>query len=354
MNGGSMAASAPPRERLIERALALIVEGEIAPGEAAGRARALLNQWRGKSAEHAAAVQEARERWDALGGMANDLRAHFDEPEAALMANAAAAAAASTHRQQRRKMLLSVAALLGTGLVAGRGVQWYWQQPVFRAAYETRTAQMLKVTLTDGRSGAPGSQLDLAPQSAIDVALYRQHRAVDMAHGEVRFEVARDADRPFRVRTRSATIEVVGTAFTVRDRGGPITVGVEHGHVRVHVSPRNESAGTGEEAIDLRVGDLLEIDDDRAAAVRQTDTAALSAWRNGWLVFENTPLGDALAAVNSYRARPIVSTNPRIDAMRLSGRFRTNDSDGLVAALPTILPLAAEPQPDGSVTLRTR
>jgi transmembrane sensor len=40
--------------------------------------------------------------------------------------------------------------------------------------------------------------------------------------------------------------------------------------------------------------------------------------------------------------------------MRLSGRFRTNDSDGLVAALPTILPLAAEPQPDGSVTLRTR
>ncbi|MGJ7534422.1 MULTISPECIES: FecR family protein [unclassified Variovorax] len=354
MSGGSMAASAPPRERLIERALALIVEGEIAPGEAAGQARALLNQWRGKSAEHAAAVQEARERWDALGGMANDLRAHFDEPEAALMANAAATAAASTHRQQRRKMLLSVAALLGTGLVAGRGVQWYWQQPVFRAAYETRTAQMLKVTLTDSRSGAPGSQLDLAPQSAIDVALYRQHRAVDMAHGEVRFEVARDADRPFKVRTRGATIEVVGTAFTVRDRGGPITVGVEHGHVRVHMPPRDGSTGAEAEVIDLRMGDLLEIDDGRAAAVRQTDTAALSAWRNGWLVFENTPLGDALAAVNSYRARPIVSTSSRVDAMRLSGRFRTNDSDGLVAALPTILPLAAEPQPDGSVTLRTR
>ncbi|WP_240650079.1 FecR family protein [Variovorax atrisoli] len=354
MNGGSMAVGAPPRERLIERALALIVEGEIATGEAAGRARALLDQWRSKSAEHAAAVQEAHERWDALGGMASDLRAHFDEPEAALMANAAAAATTSTHRQQRRKMLLSVAAFLGTGLVAGRGVQWYWQQPVFRAAYETRTAQMLKVTLTDGRGDASGSQLDLAPQSAIDVTLYRQRRTVDMAHGEVRFEVARDTTRPFHVRTRGASIEVVGTAFTVRDRGGPLTVGVENGHVRVRVSPRDGATGADAEVIDLRMGDLLEIQDGHAAAVRQTDTAALSAWRSGWLVFENTPLGDALAAVNSYRARPIVSTNSRIDAMRLSGRFRTNDSDGLVAVLPTILPLATEPRPDGSVALRVR
>lgn len=349
-----MAAGAPPRERLIERALALIVEGEIAPGEAASRARALLDQLRGKSAEHAAAVQEARERWDALGGMASDLRAHFDEPESALIANAAAAASASTHRQQRRKMLLSVAAFLGTGLVAGRGVQWYWQQPVFRAAYETRTAQMLKITLPDTRGSSSGSRLDLAPRSAIDVTLYRQRRTVDMAYGEVRFDVARDADRPFKVRTRSATIEVIGTAFTVRDRGGPITVGVEHGQVRVRVSPRGEAIGMEAEVIDLRVGDLLEIDDGHAGPVRQTDTAALSAWRNGWLVFENTPLGDALAAINSYRAQPIVSTNSRIDAMRLSGRFRTNDSDGLVAVLPTILPLSAEPQPDGSVALRTR
>ena len=349
-----MAVGAPPRERLIERALALIVEGEIATGEAAGRARALLDQWRSKSAEHATAVQEAHERWDALGGMASDLRAHFDEPEAALMANAAAAATTSTHRQQRRKMLLSVAAFLGTGLVAGRGVQWYWQQPVFRAAYETRTAQMLKVTLTDGRGDASGSQLDLAPQSAIDVTLYRQRRTVGMAHGEVRFEVARDTTRPFHVRTRGASIEVVGTAFTVRDRGGPLTVGVENGHVRVRVSPRDGATGAEAEVIDLRMGDLLEIQDGHAAAVRQTDTAALSAWRSGWLVFENTPLGDALAAVNSFRARPIVSTNSRIDAMRLSGRFRTNDSDGLVAVLPTILPLATEPRPDGSVALRVR
>lgn len=349
-----------PRERLIERALALIVEGELATTEAAQHARMALNQWRNKSPEHAAALLEARHRWDALGGMAGDLRAHFDTPPGG-MAAAAAAAAASERRPQRRKLLLSIAGLLGGGLVAGRGLQWYWRQPVFHAAYNTRTAQMLKVTLADATGDAPGSQLDIAPQSAIDVTLYRQRRVVEMTRGEVRFEVAHDAQRPFQVHTRDAVIEVVGTVFTVRDRGGPITVGVERGHVRVRVNARQggdtggQGAGTPQgEVIDLHGGELVEVQDGHAEAVRQTDTRALSAWRDGWLVFDNTPLSDALAAVNSYRTSPIVSADARTDTLRLSGRFRTNDSVGLVAVLPTILPVTAVPRPDGSVELQAR
>ncbi|RIX80244.1 FecR family protein [Acidovorax cavernicola] len=341
------AAAVVPRERLIERALALIVEDEIAPpSPAANNARLALDQWRTRSPEHAAAVREARERWNALGGMADDLRAHFDEPTPA----------AAPRGPSRRKLLLSVAGLLGAGVVAGRGVQWYWQQPVFQASYRTPNAQMLKVMLADAASTSDrgaGSRLDLAPQSAVDVTLYRRRRVVDMARGEVRFEVAPDAGRPFVVRTREALIEVVGTAFTVRDRGGPITVGVEHGHVRVQVLGRAGTERSGE-IVDLRAGEMLEVRDGHADPVRHADTAALSAWRDGWLVFDNTPLGDALAAVNSYRNAPIVGADDRIDAMRLSGRFRTNDSAGLLDALPTILPLVAIARPDGSVRLQAR
>lgn len=348
-----------PRERLIERALALIVEGEIAaPTDAAQRARMALNQWRNRSPEHAAALLEARHRWDMLGGIADDLRAHFDTPAAGMAA--AAAAATSARSPQRRKLLLSIAGLVGGGLVAGRGVQWYWQQPVFRSVYSTRTAQMLKVRLPDGVGAADasgnGSHLDIAPQSAVEVTLYRRQRVVDMARGEVRFEVAHDAQRPFLVRTRGAVIEVVGTVFTVRDRGGPITVGVEQGHVRVQVRPRQsaDASASVAETIDLRAGELVEVQDGHADAVRQSDTRALSAWRDGWLVFDNTPLSEALAAVNSYRVRPIVSADARIDALRLSGRFRTNDSVGLVEVLPTILPVTTVPNPDGSVELQAR
>ncbi len=341
-----MAISAP-RERLIERALALIVESELATNETAQHARVALSQWRNRSPEHAAALLEAQHRWDALGGMAGDLRAHFDTPAANI-------AATSNRRPQRRKLLLSIAGLMATSLVAGRGVQWYWQQPVFHAAYSTRIAQMLNVTLVDGTGDAPGSRLDIAPQSAIDVTLYRQRRTVELARGEVRFEVAHDAHRPFQVRTRTAVIEVVGTVFTVRDRGGPITVGVEQGHVRIRVYPGEGAAPSPREVIDLHRGELVEVKDGHAGAVQKADTRALSAWREGWLVFDNMPLGEALATVNSYRTRPIVSASERIDALRLSGRFRANDSAGLVAALPMILPVTAVSRLDGSVELQAR
>jgi transmembrane sensor len=340
-----------PRERLVERALALIVESEIAPGEISQHSRVALNQWRSKSPEHAAALLEARHRWNVLGGMADDLRAHFDAPEANMAANAAA----SGRGPQRRKLLLSIAGLLGSGVLAGRGVQWYWQQPVFQASYDTRTSQMLKLALPDGIDGMPGSQLDMAPRSSIGITLYRQRRVVEMAQGEVRFEVVHDDKRPFQVRTRGAVIKVVGTVFTVRDRGGPITVGVEQGHVRVQIrTDRQDGNASSVQVIDLRAGELVEVKDGHANAVRQSDTRALSAWRDGWLVFDNTPLGDALASVNNYRTRPIVSSSTRIDALRLSGRFRTTDSAGLVALLPTILPVTTATLPDGSVELRTR
>ncbi|MGK6310850.1 FecR family protein [Variovorax sp. DT-64] len=338
------------RERLVEHAIALIAQSEVAPEQQAQGARSALLRWCDRSAEHQAAAQEARRRWDALGGMAADLRTHFREP---IAANAAPAATAGGPR--RRRLLLSVAAMLGTGALGGRALWWYREQPLFAASYRTPTARMQKVALNDGNEGHAGSRLDLAPRSTIEVRLYRRRRQVDLDGGEVRFEVASDAARPFVVATREALVEVVGTVFTVRDRGGPINVGVERGQVRVQVLQRGAPtvATKAAPAIDLLPGQVLEIHEG-AATVREADPAALSAWRDGWLIFDNERLHEALATINAYRARPIVSADPRIHALRLSGRFQAGDSAGLVAALPAILPLDAVTHPDGSVELRAR
>lgn len=338
-----------PSERMVEHALTLIVQSEIAPPPAADQARATLGEWRGKSPRHAAAAHEAHLRWSMLGGMSGGLREQFQE--SAMLAGSAVRATGS---RQRRKLLLSIAGLLGTGALAGRGAYWYWQQPLHTATYATRNSQMLKVTLADGKALQEGSRLDLAPRSAISVALYRQRRSVSMSEGEVRFAVAADPGRPFEVLTRQARIEVVGTVFTVRDRGGPVTVGVEHGHVRVRVLGRQtQDAPTAPaNALDLLPGQVLEIRDGQPQAVRQADAAALSAWREGWLVFENTPLAEALATINAYRTQPIEAADARVAALRLTGRFRANDSAGLLAVLPSILPLKVRPQADGSVQLQ--
>ncbi|XJC76687.1 FecR domain-containing protein [Delftia tsuruhatensis] len=297
-----------PSERMVEHALTLIVQSEIAPDPVADQARLTLGEWRGKSARHDAAAREAHLRWNLLGGMSGGLREQFQET--ALLADRASR---STQAVRRRKLLLSFAGLLGTGTLAGRGAYWYWQQPIHTSAYATRNSQILKITLADGKLPLQASLVELAPQSAIAVTLYRQRRSVSMARGEVRFDVAPDPDRPFEVITREARIEVVGTVFTVRDRGGPVTVGVEHGHVRVRVLGRDAQDATGPAAatLDLLPGQIVHIRNGQAEAVRQADAATLSAWREGWLVFENTPLAEALATVNAYRTQPIEAADAR-------------------------------------------
>lgn len=69
---------AEPSERLIERALTLIVEIEGAPLDVAQAAHAALSAWRTESPLNEAAAQEAHRRWDTLGGIAADLRAQRD------------------------------------------------------------------------------------------------------------------------------------------------------------------------------------------------------------------------------------------------------------------------------------
>jgi transmembrane sensor len=55
---------------MVEHALTLIVQSEIAPAAAADQARSTLSEWREKSAKHDAAAREAHLRWNMLGGMA--------------------------------------------------------------------------------------------------------------------------------------------------------------------------------------------------------------------------------------------------------------------------------------------
>ena len=328
-------------EKLIEHALDLVVKSEVEPEPAAGRALARLRQWIGESPDHAAAAGEARRRWQMLGGMSEELREHFDEP---------VATSASTGR---RKLLLSVAAMLGGAALAGRLGWQYWQAPVFTAAYRTQPLQLLNVSLPDAQ---PGTQLALGADSAIDVRLHRRRRIVTLDHGELRCDVAHDADRPFELLTRQARIEVLGTVFSLRERGGALTVGVERG--RVQVAVREAIAPDIPDRfgppVVLTAGELIDIRDGIAQPPHPGDAAALAGWRDGWLAFQDTPLREALAAVNAYRALPIVSADPRVDAMRLTGRFPVRDAGGLLTALPHVLPVTVRMRADGSAEIATR
>ena len=346
-----------PRERLIEHALRLITKAEVEGPEAAERARQTLAQWRTTSPDHEDAAIEAMRRWQTLAGMAADLRQHFGD----------APPPTAAPRAGRRSVLRSMATMGGgAALLASTGVSWYlWNQhqPVFMQAYRTGTARTQAALLPDARTEAmpgaspdspAGTRIDLNAQTALQVTLYRHKRVVVLERGDARFEVAADTDRPFTVHTRAGIVTVVGTAFTVSDRGGPVSVSVEHGHVRWQrvVAESTDARPLGEPVVNLYAGQVLTSRQGRLDTVRRADTSQAGAWREGWLVFDNTRLDDALPLINAYRVHPVSTSDPRLAALPLTGRFRTTDTDALLRALPDILPLQVLTTRDGQTQLR--
>ncbi|MDC6169760.1 FecR family protein [Paucibacter sp. XJ19-41] len=325
-----------PSERLIEHGLRLITKAEVEAPEVAERARQDLARWRSLSPDHEAAAIEALRRWQVLGGMVAELRDRFDEPAVAPVG--------------RRQALRTLTAMAGCAVLAGTAGAWYWRQPVSEQSYETGTAQLRSVDLLD--QGAESSRLDLNAKTRARVRLYRHQRVVTLFEGETRIDVAPDASRPFIVETRVGTLTVLGTAFTVKDRGGPVSIHVEHGHVRFQ--PSQQSGDPGQSSVDLRAGQAVTLRHGLVGPVSSTLNPQLaSAWREGWLVFDNIRLDEALPAINAHRTHAIIPGDPQVAALPLTGRFKADDSASLLQALPSILPLRIVARTDGRIELRS-
>jgi len=65
-------------------------------------------------------------------------------------------------------------------------------------------------------------------------------------------------------------------------------------------------------------------------------------------VFDNATLADVVAEVSRYRTQPLRVAPGKVAQLRLSSTFSTDDTDALLRALPSILPVAVKSHEDGS------
>ncbi len=333
-------------EALIDQALSLIATAEVATERAARQAASRLTTWRARTPQHEAAYLEAFRRWRQLLAMAPEMRTQFDQEDLIV---------ASNRRLSRRALLGWTAAGACTALF---GAGWYWRQPLYQASHETGSRQLSQAQVPDQRDDVgPATRIDLSPGTRLAVSLYRHERLVELTQGEALFTVAADASRPFRVRTRGGEVEVVGTVFSVSDRGGAVSVAVEEGHVRFRPAVpdvRWYSLARSGPPLDLHADTAVSWRNGEVDAVRRIDPDSIAAWRNGWLWFDNQRLDEALPAINAFRQRPLKTSDPKVNALRLTGRFRSADADNAASLLEAILPVRAESHSDGDVVLRLR
>lgn len=325
-----MASSEPPR-KLVEAALLLV--GRLHRGDADAAMAAeqeLAAHWRAGSPECQAALQTAEHLWASTDG--SFLQSSVPAPQ----------------RHDPRRARRNALGLLGLGGLAAMlwgGGRWYWQQPVFEMALHTEHAQQRDISLPDG------SEISLAPHTRARIVMYRDRREVQLDKGEMRFRVARDMDRPFTVSTAWGHVRVLGTVFSVSARAGQMRVEVAEG--RVAVWPADQVAAPP--PVTLTAGDAIETYQGGLGALSRVPTESVAAWRNGWLVFNNTPLDQVLGQWNDYLSKPLLlGSHPRLKQLRLSGSFPLRQPQAFLAGLPDMLPVRVQRSAMGDVTVELR
>lgn len=142
--------------------------------------------------------------------------------------------------------------------------------------------------------------------------------------GEAYFEVAPNAEQPFLVNTTRGCIQVLGTAFNVRDYAEEkkvVTV-LESGKVRY------TTAGELQESRELRPGFLLEDAEGQHLHARQVNTRLYTEWRNGKYIFENASVEEIMSTLQRWYNIDVIYADEKVKQLHFTGdleRYETFD-----------------------------
>lgn len=215
--------------------------------------------------------------------------------------------------------------------------------------YQTGIGQRSAISLPDG------SVATLDTDSQIRVAYSDKERAVYLLKGQALFEVAHDKPMPFQVYAKGQRITAVGTVFNVRIEGDEVRVSMVEGTVKVRpIPPPGGDAGEPVKEITLTAGETIVAAPAKPLVAKPVEVRDVATWKGGMLVFNDTPLSEAVAEINRYNTRPIAIADTAVGNYRVSGVFKSNDPEHFSQAMAEIFPIEVTHAPDGAPTLRAK
>jgi len=255
----------------------------------------------------------------------------------------------------RSGFLRAATAVCSIALLALVGTLLY----VRSTGYTTGIGEQRVLSLDDG------SRVTLNTSSQVVVHYSQRERRIDLKQGEVFFEVAKNADRPFIVTAGNHEVRAIGTDFMVRRDKQRLAITLVEGKVAVSpladplvsgsqneeistsvpepqpasasghaLQPASEgSAAQRSDVFVLRPGQRLTFSERQPPELDAPSVEQIAAWRTGHIEFDDTMLADAVAEMNRYSATRIVIETPEAAALHINGVFRTGDTAAFAAAL---------------------
>jgi transmembrane sensor len=382
--------------QILDEASEWFVDFRVGDIDAAARER--FDEWLRRSPEHIRAYWEIAKTYVDLPSLSDTGKldvgaliayAHSDgnvvpfnqgtqpgEPRA--MTEPAPRAGRAVHSPAWRRRFAAAAAC---ALLATFALALWWQSERY-PLYTTDVGERRSLTLPDG------STVDLNARSSIRIEFSKGERRVELLDGQALFQVAKNKERPFIVRSGDATVRAVGTQFDVYRKSSGTTITVLEGRVAVYsnvreshdsgvtnpvpsaegavppsASPgastmsgsRHETAPrtgnpsgaaptlpappagltdpSGAAAVFLSAGEQVTVTPEAIPEPQHADLTATTAWMQRRLTFDGSKLSDVVAEFNRYNSRQLVIEGKELSDFHVSGAYSSTDPTSLLRFL---------------------
>ena len=190
----------------------------------------------------------------------------------------------------------------------------------------TATGERRSVQLPDG------TRLQLNTDSAVDLDFSAQQRLITLVRGEILVTCGTTLSAPLLVQTRHGLLEGIDGRFSVRQDSDCTRLSVVSGNVAIHSPHSADGLWTQAHA-----GENYRVNQTHATPAPPLDMD-VGAWTDGLIVTRGMRLADFLSEVGRYR-HGYLGCSADVAGLRLSGVFRLEDTDKLLAILPQTLPV---------------
>ena len=221
---------------------------------------------------------------------------------------------------------------------------------------ETAVGQRSTITLSDD------SIVTLNTDSRVELHYSPDVRQLVLVRGQAHFGVKKEP-RPFEVLAGDQRIVALGTAFDVRldaDQSVQVTlvegrVSIDEATLSAPVKPSTIPSTIDQLPLltELEAGEQLIIEQDKLPIVVKADIEQVVGWLEGRLVFRGDSLEEAITEFNRYSLRKlVVSNDPRLETIQVSGVFNAGSTTKFVAALEILHPIKAREFANDRIELR--
>lgn len=328
--------------------------GRVAAGRMTHADGAAMRRWCEAHPAHRAALAAARRRWELLRAAGQVVAA---QPHAKV-ADVRAQVRAQVHVQPVRRFAPGRRAVLGgaLGFTAAAAAAAMVHPPLglwpsideLRADHRTGTGERRTVALADGAVVELNTRTGIAVRANVggtgSIELIAGEAAIDLRGAHGRLAVEAGTGRVIAQGAQGAQ-GTQGTLFALRRGAASVFVSCLEGRLEVA-----HPAGT----VQLAAREQLRYDDRALGSVSKLEGAELArrlAWREGYLRFVDTALGDVIDEINRYRPGQVVLLNERLAARPMTGRFQIGGLDLAIAQMKRSLGLTVRSLPGGVVLL---